>query len=282
MATRGYLDRLNGSKAAPRVCPRADSSAAIDFGLYLSGLWVVAGSSMKRPRVLVVDDDETLRMLMIEVLKGAGFDAAGASGGAQGIQLAIKDRPDVVISDVCMPDVDGVEFLTKLKEAKVGTRFIFVTGVFTDLRDTVKFVKLGACDVIHKPFDVAKLESAVKRALALESALSLNVSDPAPLIKNILAEADAIHYERQRLTAAQEQFRIAKRDTQWQVVLIRLLYLLAAGGVTVLFYRLHVISSNAQLFALPVILFILLSLPFDRIKTLIAKLRKTEGKATFE
>lgn len=237
---------------------------------------------MKRPRILVVDDQAAIRELLVDVLSVAGFDVTTAKGGAQGIQRALKDRPDVVISDVCMPDVDGVEFLTKLKEAKVGTRFIFVTGVYTDLRDTVKFVKLGACDVIHKPFDTENLVSAVNRALALESALSLNVSDPAPLIKKVLAEADSIHLELERLGEAREEFRKAKMAVQWQVVFIRLLYLLASGAATVVFYRLHVISSDAQLFALPVILFILLSLPFDRIKTLIAKLRKTEGKATFE
>ena len=106
---------------------------------------------MKPVQILVVDDEENVVELMRHILKEANFDVICAYGGTEGIRYTIDNHPDLVISDVMMPDVDGIEFLTKLKEKNIRTRFIFMTAVYTSLRDTVRFIKLGACDVIHKP-----------------------------------------------------------------------------------------------------------------------------------
>lgn len=174
-----------------------------------------------------------------------------------------------------MPDVDGIEFLTKLKENKIRTRFVFITGVRTSLHDTVNFIKLGACDVIHKPINSTELVSRLKRALALDSALSLHVSNPAPLVANALAEAEALE---------QRESRLQQKETeqQWRTVIIRLIYFVLAATITVLFYRLDIIRGTLSPLALLALFFVLLSLPFDRIKTFIARLRGAEGRATFK
>jgi len=230
---------------------------------------------MEHSRVLVVEDSPDLADVLREFLEKAEFDVTCAYGGAEGIRLALEKEFDIVLSDVMMPDVDGVEFLTKLKESKIRTRFIFITGVRTSLHDTVNFIKLGACDVIHKPFDSRELVSRVKRTLALDSALSLHVSNPAPLVVNALAEAEALE---------RRESRLLQRETeqQWRTVIVRVIYFLLSAVATLLFYRLGMIRGTLSPLALLALLFVLLSLPFDRIKTFIAKLRTTEGRATFK
>ena len=229
---------------------------------------------MKLPRVLVVEDERPIAEVLTEMLS-AEFDVTCAYGGAEGLQRALQQEFDIVLSDVMMPDVDGVEFLTKLKEKRVRTRFIFVTGIRKSLRDTVSFIKLGACDVIHKPFEKIEVISRLKRALALESALSLHVIDPAPLVVNALVEAEA-------LERREESLRRKESEQQWRSVLVRLIYFLTAGSITAFFYRLGMIRGTLSPLALLAILFALLSLPIDRIKTLAANMRKGEGRAAFK
>ena len=237
---------------------------------------------MTKPRILLVDDDAEILRIFLNYLRMHNFDAVGAGGGAEGIRLALENKFDLIISDMVMPDVDGVEFLTKLKEGKVQTRFIFLTGEATDLRSTVKFVKLGACDVIHKPIDRHTFISTIDRALALESPLALRATEQSQLMKNLLAEAERIEHERGKLLQEQTNVAKLKRSAQLRVVGVKLVFLAAATLATILFYRLGMIPSGTPMFALPVLLFILLSLPLERIKTLFAKTKKGEGGATFE
>jgi DNA-binding response OmpR family regulator len=230
---------------------------------------------MKHSRVLVVDDSPELADILRTFLERAEFDVTCAYGGAKGIQCALQNEFDIVLSDVMMPDVDGVEFLTKLKENKIRTRFIFITGVRTSLRDTVNFIKLGACDVIHKPIDSRELVSRLERTLALDSALSLHVSNPAPLVVNALAEAEALERRESKLA-------LKETEQQWRTVIVRIIYFVLSAAVTVSFHRMGMIRGTLSPLVLLALLFVLLSLPFDRIKTFIAKLRGTEGRATFK
>lgn len=258
---------------------------------------------MKKARILVVDDNENVATLMAYILEQlSNFEVVSASGGAEALDLIFSQGFELVITDVDMPDVNGTELVAKLKSAKVKTRVIFVTGEYVDLHDTVEFVKLGVCDVLHKPFNPIDLIASARRALALEDPLSsLYASEPSSMLKQAISENLALtakvtaqEKRNKELDATVLRLRgdirgleleaqsASRKQFFTEIVLTRLLYLAAVAGLTILFYRYGMIERGTLLYAFPAILFVLLSLPLDRIKGFIAKMKKAEGRATFK
>lgn len=272
---------------------------------------------MNNARILVVDDDPVVVDALSTILAKENFEVVGAKGGAEGLRLALETKFDLIISDMQMPDVNGMELLTQLKQAKVRTRFIFLTAFATALRDTVNFVKLGACDVLHKPIQVPDFMFSVNRALVLESPFIL-ATPPSDLMDEALEatrevarakaqlrkeheelaeqmQKDKVEFEnrlraeRSGLRKQEEELRNERTElaalrakTRLRAVLNPLIFLTAASLATLGFYRVGMITAGNAMIALPIVLFILLSLPFDRIKTFVAKTKKGEGRAVFK
>jgi DNA-binding response OmpR family regulator len=241
---------------------------------------------MEKARVLVVDDDEALAEHIAGILGRHFAVVVTACGGAEGLRSAIAEKPDLIVTDVQMPDVSGVELLQRLKDAKVETRVIFCTGYEKNLRDTVRFMKMGVCDVVHKPFEPEEIIFAAKRSLALDSPLSLYQTEPWTILEKAMAEN--FELDRKFTAATIERLKVSKelkkleKRAVFEGVVARLVYLAAGAGLTVLLYRLNMIERGTALYVLPLLLFVLLSLPIDQIKTFIAKWRKVEGRATFK
>lgn len=116
-------------------------------------------------KILIIDDEQpTLEMM--ELLLGAfGHDTLRAENGEAGLSLFTAERPDVVITDVKMPGMDGIEVLSRIKEMNPTTEVIVVTG-HGDLDLAVKALNLNATDFIDKPLQRDALEQALKRAEA--------------------------------------------------------------------------------------------------------------------
>ncbi|QJT09899.1 response regulator [Oceanidesulfovibrio marinus] len=114
-------------------------------------------------RILVIDDERpTLEMM--ELLLGAfGHSTFRAETGEEGLELFAREMPDVVITDVKMPGMDGIEVLRRIKEINPTTEVIVVTG-HGDLDLAVKALNLNATDFIDKPLQRDALEQALKRA----------------------------------------------------------------------------------------------------------------------
>ena len=125
----------------------------------------VSASGAKR--VLVVDDDRMIRMLVRMLLQREGYEVAEAQNGREAIDLALTNRPDLLITDLNMPEVDGYEILTALRaEASCA---LLPTIVLTaengpEVQKTV--LELGADDYLVKPFDGAVLLQRVKSVFA--------------------------------------------------------------------------------------------------------------------
>ncbi len=119
-------------------------------------------------KILVVEDNELLRENIVEILEFEGFKVSEAQDGKHGVTVALDVKPDLIISDVNMPDMDGFEMLEQLRtheETKI-TPFIFLT-VKNTMRDLRDGMNLGADDYITKPFDMEDLISAVKKRLTM-------------------------------------------------------------------------------------------------------------------
>jgi DNA-binding NtrC family response regulator len=119
----------------------------------------------QRKRVLVVDDEPDMQMLLAKILaKKGGYEVRQADSGGKGLEVIAAWRPDVVLTDVKMPGMDGVEFFGRLKAIDPTMTTIIMTGYGT-VEMAVATLKNGAYDFFQKPFDNDQILHAVARAM---------------------------------------------------------------------------------------------------------------------
>ncbi len=115
------------------------------------------------PRILIAEDEDRLRRLFAMLLSNAGYKMSLAEDGQAAWDLFQKEKPDVVVTDLRMPNVDGMELLTKIKEDSPGTPVVVVTA-FGAIESAVDAMKAGAADYLTKPVDVDELKLALEQA----------------------------------------------------------------------------------------------------------------------
>ena len=119
---------------------------------------------MSKGKILVVDDEDIVRTSCSRALSPEGYEVRLARNGVEGLQMANEERFDLVLTDLKMPDMDGIEVLRIIKEKWPETVVMIVTGYQT-VDTAVKAIKLGAYDYIEKPFTPDALVSHVEEAL---------------------------------------------------------------------------------------------------------------------
>lgn len=129
---------------------------------------------MALSRILVVDDEESIREFFQIMLKREGYEVFTATNGREGFEVFKKNQVDVIISDIQMPEMSGMEFLTKVKEADPEMVMIMVTA-FGSTDTAVECMKLGAYDYIQKPFKIEEIKIILKQALEKRSLKMENV-----------------------------------------------------------------------------------------------------------
>jgi len=115
-------------------------------------------------KILVVDDEKAIRRSIREILEFEKHQVEEAEDGMAGLQLALKSKFDIILSDIKMPKLDGIEFLQKLMEAEVSASIIMISG-HGNIDTAVDAVKKGAYDYISKPIDLNRLLVSVRNAL---------------------------------------------------------------------------------------------------------------------
>jgi two-component system, NtrC family, response regulator HydG len=118
----------------------------------------------KNTRVLVVDDEPAARGGLEKLLKGEGFQVDVASDGVEALAIAGEHPPDVVVTDLKMPNMDGIELMKKLHEIDPSVPVVVATA-FGDVGSAVNAMRAGAEDYLTKPIDFDALVVAVERAL---------------------------------------------------------------------------------------------------------------------
>jgi two-component system response regulator HydG len=114
-------------------------------------------------RVLVIDDDASVRETVVRMLRSAGHRVESADDGAQGVELARHGAFDVVLSDLQMPGMTGLEVLGQLREHRVDSVFIIMTA-FGTIESAIQAMRLGAVDFVQKPFYRDEILMRVKAA----------------------------------------------------------------------------------------------------------------------
>ncbi len=115
-------------------------------------------------KILVVEDDPLMLSALEILLEDEGYDVATASSGMEAIEKAKSERYDLVVSDVRMAEMDGIETLTNVKQQQPDARSIVITG-YASPDIPVQAIKLGVDDYIMKPFDDRQFVASVKRCL---------------------------------------------------------------------------------------------------------------------
>ena len=126
---------------------------------------VQAKRMVKDMRILVVDDEDSVRTVMSEVLKDEGFAVTEAANGKQALECMQKDPFSLVITDIVMPEMTGLELLEKIKEQSPETQVIIITS-HASLETAITAMRHGAYDYLFKPFkDLDLIPAAANRAL---------------------------------------------------------------------------------------------------------------------
>lgn len=115
----------------------------------------------KKPKVLLVEDETTLSMIIKDTLEDEGFEVIHAADGLKGFDTFFSWKPDVMITDVMMPGMDGFEMVKKLRKTDKSTPILFLTAR-SSLDDLVNGFNLGANDYLKKPFKMLELVMRVK------------------------------------------------------------------------------------------------------------------------
>ena len=118
----------------------------------------------KALRVLVVDDEAGFRDLWQWELNNRGITVDTATDGAEGVRMAAKTKYDVIITDITMPEMDGLKLLDEVNKTDSRTAIIIATG-FGTVETAVHAMKRGAFDFVLKPYDLENLMTRVRQAV---------------------------------------------------------------------------------------------------------------------
>ena len=124
------------------------------------------------PRILIVDDEPQLIRVLRTGLKSRGYDIRAAADGFAGLELFMDWRPDLVITDLAMPNVDGLEFCRRLRE--VSQVPIIVLSAKGEEKTKVEALDIGADDFVTKPFGIDELLARVRASLRRANAPPIN------------------------------------------------------------------------------------------------------------
>ena len=122
---------------------------------------------MDKIKVLLVEDEETLAMIIKDTLEGQNFIINTATDGEEGLRLFFDLRPDVLVADVMMPRMDGFEMVRRIRQTDKYTPVLFLTAR-SAINDVVEGFELGANDYLKKPFGMQELIVRIK-ALAVKA-----------------------------------------------------------------------------------------------------------------
>jgi DNA-binding NtrC family response regulator len=117
-----------------------------------------------KPRILVVDDNEDIRKILTKILVGEGYIVDSAETGMEAIRKTEQKFYNLALIDIRLPDIEGVELLTKIKETKPKMRKVIITG-YPTLQNAVKALNRGADAYIMKPLDMDRMLATIVEQL---------------------------------------------------------------------------------------------------------------------
>src|SRR6478672_7895239 len=148
-------------------------------------------------KILIVDDEQSYRQLLTLVFQEEGHSVRTGMNGRQALELLAEEPAEIIISDVKMPDMDGIQLLRSLRETQPQIGVVLMTA-FASVDTAREAFKLGADDFIQKPFDVEELKLIVrktleKQALIVENRAFKRAQRERGSVKNIVGSSPKMH-----------------------------------------------------------------------------------------
>ncbi|MEM1170680.1 MAG: response regulator transcription factor [Cyanobacteria bacterium P01_H01_bin.35] len=127
-------------------------------------------------KILIVDDEDSLRILLKRHLEFQGYEVTDANSALDALSILEKQEPDLIISDIMMPEMDGLEFCQRLRASNLGQLipFIFLSSK-GELEDRIIGLSMGADDYINKPFEMRELVAKIEAQLARSQRIYLEM-----------------------------------------------------------------------------------------------------------
>ncbi len=149
---------------------------------------VTSPSEVGAGRILVVDDDSSQRSLLASFLAGQGFDVEVASSGEEALRLLRGNHFDLLVSDVRMPGMSGLDTLRRLRQEDNPIPVLLVTA-YADIRDAVGAMRDGAANYLEKPIDFEELLASVHRSIGTSESMKAPEMDGFKLPEGIVAQS---------------------------------------------------------------------------------------------
>jgi len=147
-------------------------------------------------RILVVDDEPVVTKGCRRILGDAGYQVDTAATGQDGLQRAVDGHFDLVMTDLRLPDLNGMEIVRAIREKRPGTAIVIITG-YGSVPNAVEALKLGVSDYIEKPFTPQQITEAVGRAVGSPPSQPARIE--ADLVREVLQRAGRNQQFGQRL-----------------------------------------------------------------------------------
>jgi len=160
--------------------------------------------------ILVVDDDDSVRRVMQMQLSEAGYDVRLAGSGGEALRTLLEHPPKLLITDLRMPDLDGLEFLRRIAEDQIQTTVIIITA-FGTIETAVQAMRLGAYDYVTKPIDYETLLLAVHRAMERQNLIE-EVRNLRSALDRRYGFESIIGHSKSLLTVLEKASRVAQHD----------------------------------------------------------------------
>jgi two-component system response regulator AtoC len=150
---------------------------------------------MVKPLLLIIDDDETICLGLKVFFEGRGYGVVTSQAGQEGLRLALKEIPDVVLLDLRLPDIYGIEVLKAVKKDYPEISVIVMTG-YGEIEEAVRAMKLGAEYYFQKPVDLEEIAVIVEKSLGIKQIRQeavLYKESPYPIVGRSMQTQGLIH-----------------------------------------------------------------------------------------
>ncbi|HWU46923.1 MAG TPA: response regulator transcription factor [Humibacter sp.] len=146
-------------------------------------------------RVLVVDDERTLTDLLQMALRYEGWDVRTAATGHQALTTGREFKPDVVVLDIMLPDIDGLQVMSRMREGGAETPVLFLTAK-DSLDDRIAGLTAGGDDYVTKPFSLEELVARLRSLLRRTRVLVTDSTDPRIAVGDLVLDEDSYEVSR--------------------------------------------------------------------------------------
>jgi DNA-binding NtrC family response regulator len=120
---------------------------------------------LEEKRVLIVDDDRDIVKIVQTMLEDRGWGISAAYSGTEALDKVASQKPDVILLDIMMPEMNGIEVLKRIRKLDANARIIMITA-FGDVESYLDSMELGAFEYINKPFETEELLELIERVVA--------------------------------------------------------------------------------------------------------------------